>query len=144
VMPMQMVVARSMTDRRTTMYLLAAFAGFALVLAAIGLYSVLSYGVRRRVREIGIRMALGADGRGVVRMVIADALRPTLVGIVVGLLAAIAIRRVVASLLFGVSPGDPLTFAAVSALLVGVALASSALPAYAATRVDPNLALRDD
>jgi putative ABC transport system permease protein len=89
-------------------------------------------------------MALGADGRGVVRMVIADALRPTLVGIVVGLLAAIAIRRVVASLLFGVSPGDPLTFAAVSALLVGVALASSALPAYAATRVDPNLALRDD
>jgi putative ABC transport system permease protein len=144
VMPMQMVVARSMTDRRTTMYLLAAFAGFALVLAAIGLYSVLAYGVRRRVREIGIRMALGADGRGVVRMVMADALRPTLVGIVVGLLAAIAIRRVVASLLFGVSPGDPLTFAAVSALLVGVALASSALPAYAATRVDPNLALRDD
>ena len=70
------------------MYLLAVFAAFALLLAAIGLYSVLAYGVRRRVREIGIRMALGADGRGVVRMVMSDALRPTLIGIVLGLAAA--------------------------------------------------------
>jgi len=143
-MAMDTVVTRSMSDRRTTMYLLAVFAGFALLLAAIGLYSVLAYGVRRRVREIGIRMALGADRRGVVRMVIVDALRPTLVGIVVGLAAALAIRRVVASLLFGVSPGDPLTFAAVSGLLLLVALVSSALPAYSATRVDPIRALRDE
>jgi predicted permease len=144
VMAMEMVLSRSLSDRQLTMYLLAAFAGFALVLAAIGLYSVLAYGVRRRVREIGIRMALGADGRGVVRMVMADALRPTLVGIVLGLAAALTIRRVVESLLFGVSPADPLTFAAVSALLVGVALASSAVPAYWATRIDPNAALRDE
>ncbi len=144
VMPMEMVVTRSMSDRQFTMYLLAAFAAFALVLAAIGLYSVLAYGVRRRVREIGIRMALGAGARGVVRMVVADALRPTLIGIAVGLAAAIGIRRVIASLLFGVNPGDPPTFAAVAALLLVVALAASALPAYSATRIDPNLALRDE
>jgi putative ABC transport system permease protein len=141
---MEMVVSRSFANRRATMYLLAAFAAFALVLAAVGLYSVLAYGVRRRVREIGIRMALGADRRGVVRMVIADALRPTIIGLVVGVVAALAIRRVVESLLFGVGPGDPLTFAAVSTLLVVVALGASALPAYSATRVDPMLALRDE
>jgi putative ABC transport system permease protein len=144
VMAMEMVVRRSVADRRATMYLLAVFAAFALVLAAVGLYSVLAYSVRRRVREIGIRMALGADRRGVVQMVIADALRPTIVGLVVGIAAALAIRRVVESLLFGVSPSDPATFAAVSALLVIVALGASALPAYAATRVDPMLALRDE
>jgi predicted permease len=144
VLPMEMVISRSVANRRATMYLLAAFAAFALVLAAVGLYSVLAYSVRRRVREIGIRMALGADRRGVVRMVIADALRPTIVGLVAGVLAAIAIRRVVESLLFGVSPSDPVTFAAVSALLVVVALGASALPAYSATRVDPMLALRDE
>jgi putative ABC transport system permease protein len=144
IMPMEMVVARSISDRQFTMYLLAAFAGFALVLAAVGLYSVLAYGVRRRVREIGIRMALGADGRGVVRMVVTDALRPTVVGIALGLTAALAIRRVVESLVYGVSSGDPLTLGAVSALLMGVALASSALPAYWATRIDPNTALRDE
>ena len=77
-------------------------------------------------------------------MVIADALRPTIVGLVVGVVAAMAIRRVVESLLFGVSPSDPATFAAVSALLVVVALGASALPAYSATRVDPMLALRDE
>jgi putative ABC transport system permease protein len=137
-------VTRSISDRQFTMYLLAAFAGFALALAAIGLYSVLAYGVRRRVREIGIRMALGADGRGVVRMVVTDALRPTVVGIALGLTAALAIRRVVESLVYGVSSGDPLTLGAVSALLMGVALASSALPAYWATRIDPNTALRDE
>ena len=138
------VVTRSMSDRQFTMYLLSAFAAFALVLAAVGLYSVLAYGVRRRVREIGIRMALGAGARGVVRMVVADALRPTLIGIVVGLAAAVAIRRVIASFLFGVQPGDPATFAAVAGLLLVVALAASALPAYSATRIDPNLALRDE
>jgi len=144
VMSMNTVVAHSLTDRQLTMYLLAAFAGFALLLAAIGLYSVLAYGVRQRIREIGIRIALGAGTRGVVRMVIGDALRPTLIGIVVGLLAAVTLRRVVGSLLFGVSPGDPATFAAVAGLLVAVALGSSALPAYSATRVDPSSALREE
>jgi putative ABC transport system permease protein len=144
VMPMEMVVTRSMSDRQFTMYLLSAFAAFALVLAAIGLYSVLAYGVRRRVREIGIRMALGAGARGVVRMVVADALRPTLIGIAAGLAAAIATRRVIAGLLFGVNPGDPATFAGVAALLLVVAMGASALPAYWATKIDPNLALRDE
>jgi ABC-type antimicrobial peptide transport system permease subunit len=144
VMAMDMVVSRSMSDRQLTMYLLASFAAFALVLAAIGLYSVLAYGVRGRVREIGIRIALGADRRGLVRMVVADALRPTLVGVVIGLAAALAMGRVVQSLLFGVSPSDPTTWAGVSLLIVAVALAASALPAYAATRVDPILALREE
>ena len=139
-----MVVRRSMSDRQLTMYLLASFAAFALALAAIGLYSVLAYGVRRRVREIGIRIALGADRRGVVRMVVADALRPTFLGIVIGLAAALVMGRLVESLLFGVSPSDPTTWAGVSLLLVVVALVASALPAYAATRVDPMLALRDE
>jgi putative ABC transport system permease protein len=144
VMAMDMVVSRSMSDRQLTMYLLASFAAFALVLAAIGLYSVLAYGVRGRVREIGIRIALGADRRGLVRMVVADALRPTLVGVVIGLAAALAMGRVVQSLLFGVSPSDPTTWAGVSLLIVAVALAASALPAYSATRVDPILALREE
>ena len=144
VISMPAIVSRSTADRQFTMYLLSAFAAFALALAAIGLYSVLAYGVRRRVREIGIRMALGADRRGVVRMVVGEALRPTLVGFAAGLAAAFAIRRVVEGLIYGVSPGDPWTFTAVSALLLAVALASSAVPAYAATKVDPMRALRDD
>jgi predicted permease len=142
-MPMETVVARSTSDRRFTMLLLAAFAGLALVLAAVGIYSVLAYAVRRRVREIGIRLALGADRRGVVRMVISDALHPTIVGLALGLAGAIAVRRVMASLLFGIGPGDPLTFAAVSTLLVVVALVSSALPAYRAAQVDPIVTLRE-
>ena len=111
------------------MYLLAAFAGFALVLAAIGMLQrarLRAYG--RPCAGIGIRMALGADARGVVRMVVADALRPTLVGIVVGLAVAMALRRVIASLLFGVSPGDPATFGGVAVLLVAMALAAARCP----------------
>ena len=110
----------------------------------MGIYSVLAYAVRRRVREIGIRMALGADRRGVVRMVIADALRPTLLGIGIGLAGAVAVRGVMGSLVYGVGAGDPLTLAAVAGLLLLVALASSALPAYRATRVDPVIALREE
>jgi putative ABC transport system permease protein len=144
VLPMEFIVARSMADRRVTMFLLAAFAGLALLLAAVGIYSVLAYAVRRRVREIGIRIALGADGGGVVRMVVTDALRPTLLGLALGLVGAVAIRGVMASLVYGVAAGDPLTFAAVSALLLGVALAATALPAYGASRVDPVVALRDE
>ena len=144
VMPMETVITRSVSDRRFTMYLMGAFAALALTLAAIGIYSVLAYAVRRRLREIGIRLALGAGRRGVLRMVIADALRPTLLGVAVGLAGAIAIRRVMESQIFGVSAGDPVTFAAVAILLVGVAIASSAVPAYRATKVDPIVALRDE
>lgn len=144
VMAMEQVVTRSTSNQRFTMLLLVAFAAVALVLAAVGIYSVLAYAVRRRMREIGIRVALGADRRGVVRMVVADALRPTLLGVLLGLAGAVAIRRVMASLLFGVSSGDPLTFASVATLLLVVALAASALPAYRATQVDPVVTLRDE
>ena len=144
VMPMETVMERSTSASRFTMLLLAAFAGLALLLAAVGIYSVLAYAVRRRVREIGIRMALGANREGVIRMVLADALRPTLAGIVLGLAGAVAMRRVMASLIFGVSPGDPVTFAAVATLLLLVAVTASALPAYRATQVDPVNTLRDE
>jgi len=100
--------------------------------------------VRRRLREIGIRLALGADGRSVVGMVVSDALRPTLAGLGLGLAGAVAVRSVMASLLFGVGPGDPLTFAAVCALLLAVAVLASAVPAWQATRVDPTTTLRED
>jgi predicted permease len=144
IMPMETIVAKSTSDRRFTMFLLAAFAALALFLAAIGIYSVLTYAVRRRMREIGIRMALGADRQGVMRMVVADALRPTLLGVGLGLAGATAIRGVMGSLLFGVTPGDPVTFGAVATLLLLVAVAASALPAYRATQVDPVTTLRDE
>lgn len=144
VRPMETVVSESTSDRRVTMYLLAGFALLALVLAAVGIYSVLAYAVRRRIREIGIRMALGAGGRSVLRMVVADAVKPTLVGVGLGLAGALALRNVMATLLFGVRPSDPLTLAAVSAVLLSVAVMASALPAYRATRVDPIVALRDE
>jgi ABC-type antimicrobial peptide transport system permease subunit len=126
------------------MWLLAAFAGVALLLAAIGIYGVLAYAVRRRLREIGIRVALGADRGTVVGMVVADALPPTLVGVALGLAGTVAIRRVMASLVFGVTPGDPLTFIAVCALLTAVATGASALPAWQATRVNPTTTLREE
>jgi putative ABC transport system permease protein len=143
-LPMEAVVAQSTTDQRFTMWLLAAFAGVAVLLAAIGIYGVLAYAVRRRLREIGIRIALGADRVVVVGMVVADALPPTLVGVALGLAGTVAIRHVMATLIFGVTPGDPLTFLAVCALLTGVALGASALPAWQATRVNPATTLRED
>jgi ABC-type antimicrobial peptide transport system permease subunit len=105
---------------------------------------VLAYAVRRRLREIGIRIALGADRRTVVGMVVGDALRPTLVGVALGVTGAVAIRRVMASLVFGVTPADPLTLLAVCALLTAVATAACALPAWQATRIDPTTTLRED
>jgi putative ABC transport system permease protein len=143
-LPMEAVVAQSTTEQRFTMWLLAAFAGVALLLAAIGIYGVLAYAVRRRLREIGIRVALGADRGTVVGMVVADALPPTLVGVALGLAGTVAIRRVMASLVFGVTPGDPLTFIAVCALLTAVATGASALPAWQATRVNPTTTLREE
>jgi ABC-type antimicrobial peptide transport system permease subunit len=116
----------------------------ALLLAAIGIYGVLAYAVRRRLREIGIRLALGADRAVVVGMVVADALPPTLAGVALGLAGTVAIRHVMASLVFGVTPGDPLTLLAVCALLTGVAAGASALPAWQATRVNPTTTLRED
>src|SRR5437763_402818 len=144
VMSMNDVIAQSVSPLRFNMLLLACFAGLALVLAAVGIYSVLSYTVRRRGREIGIRMALGASHSAVVRMGLTDGLKPILMGIALGLVAAIALSRVVASLIFGVRATDPLTFAAVALLLMLVGVFATIVPPYRATRIEPVRILREE
>jgi len=141
---MEGLISASVSPQRFNMLLLGAFAGLALVLAAVGIYSVLSYTVRRRVREIGIRMALGATHRDVLSMVVADGMKPILAGVGIGLAAALALGRVVSSLIFGVRATDPLTFAMVAALLVAVGLLATVIPAYRATRVEPVRTLREE
>ncbi|HET9165280.1 MAG TPA: ABC transporter permease, partial [Candidatus Angelobacter sp.] len=143
-MTMDQFMAESISPQRFNMLLLATFAGLALVLAAIGIYSVLSYAVRRRVREIGIRMALGAQIRDVLRLVVFEGMKPAVVGMAIGLTGALLLGRVLAKLVFGVKTTDPATFAAVSILLMAVALLATAVPAYRATRVDPMRTLRDE
>jgi putative ABC transport system permease protein len=138
------VIAKSMSPQSFNMMLLAAFAGLALLLAAVGIYGVLSYTVRRRVREIGIRMALGASQSDILRLVVADGMKPILIGVALGVIAALALSRLVASLLFGVPATDPLTFTAVTLLLVVVGIAANTLPAYRATRVEPTQTLREE
>ena len=113
-----------------------------MILAAIGIYSVLSYSVRRRVQEIGIRLALGARLSDVLRMVIVEGMKPTLLGVTVGIVGALALGRVMSSLIYGVKPTDPLTFLAVAAVLAMVALLATFIPAYRAAKVDPMVALR--
>jgi putative ABC transport system permease protein len=141
---MQDTIDESLLQQRFTMLLLSSFAGLALLLAAVGIYSVLAYTVRSRVREIGIRMALGAQIRDVVGMVVADGLKPTCIGVVVGLAGAMALGRVISNLIYGVAASDPLTIAAVTLLLGLVALFASIIPAYRATRVDALRALREE
>ncbi len=137
VLTMDEILAETLAQRRFSMLLLAAFAGLALVLAAVGIYSVLSYSVGRRAREIGIRMALGAEVHDVLRLIVAEGMRPALLGMAAGLAAALALGRLLASLLYGVTASDPATLAAVSLLLLGVALLASLLPAYRAARIEP-------
>jgi putative ABC transport system permease protein len=144
VMSMNEIIAQSVSPQRFNMLLLACFAGLALVLAAVGIYSVLSYTVRRRVREIGIRMALGASNQDVIRMILADGLKPILFGVMLGLGAALALGRVVSSLIYGVRATDPLTFAAVALLLLIVGIFATIIPAYRATRIEPVRILREE
>ena len=144
VFSMNQLIANSLSPRRSNMLLLAAFAGLALVLTAVGIYSVLSYAVRRRVREIGIRMALGASHSDVLKMIVTDGMKPIFLGVAIGFAAALALGRVVSSLIYGVRPTDPLTFAMVALLLVVVGLLATAVPAYRATRVEPICTLRDE
>jgi putative ABC transport system permease protein len=120
----------------------AVFGGIALFLAAIGVYGVISYGVSQRTQEIGVRVALGAGRRHVVGMVIRQGLSLAGLGIGLGLAGAFGVTRVVSSLLFGVSPQDPVSFAAVALFLSAVAVLASYMPARRATRVDPIVALR--
>ena len=144
ILTMQDVIGASLSQQRFNMLLLAVFAGLALLLAAIGIYSVLSYSVKRRVREIGIRMALGAEVGDVLRLIVIEGMRPTLIGLAIGLAGALALGRVLANLIYGVKPTDPITFGAVSVLLAGVALFASIIPAYRATRVEPMKTLREE
>jgi len=136
------LVTNSMSQQRSNMLLLGSFAGLALLLAAIGIYSVLSYSVKRRVQEIGIRLALGARIEDVLRMVIVEGMKPTLLGVVIGAVGALAMGHVLSSLIYGVKPTDPVTFLAVAVLLGAIALMASVIPAYRAAKVDPMVALR--
>jgi putative ABC transport system permease protein len=142
ILTMEELVANSVTQQRFNMLLLGAFAGLAVLLAAVGIYSVLSYSVKRSVREIGIRLALGARVGDVLRMVVLEGMKPTLLGVVVGTVGALALGRALSSLIYEVKPTDPLTFLAVTALLAAIALLATIIPAYRAAKVDPMVALR--
>jgi putative ABC transport system permease protein len=139
---MRSIMAASTAPRRFYAQLLSIFASLALVLALLGIYGVVSYSLAQRTREIGIRMALGAKERDVLRLVLAEGLRMIFVGGLLGLAAAFAATRVLRNLLFEVTPTDPGTFIALLFLLAGVALFASYIPARRATKVDPLVALR--
>ena len=139
---METIVSESVARQRFSMLLLGIFAGLALVLAAVGIYGVMSYSVAQRTREIGIRMALGAQRTDVLKLTIGQGLKLVLTGVVIGLAAAFVLTRVMSSLLFGISATDPITFITISLVLVSVAVLASYIPALRATRVDPMFALR--
>ncbi|HEY6253265.1 MAG TPA: ABC transporter permease [Candidatus Angelobacter sp.] len=139
---MDQLVSDDVSIRRITLILLGMFSGLALLLAAIGIYGVLSYAVALRTREIGIRLALGAQRADVLRLVIGQGVRLAVVGVTLGLLTALALTRLMSTLLFGVSANDPLTFASVAVVLTIVALTACYIPARRAMRVDPIIALR--
>jgi predicted permease len=144
---MEEIVSNSMTSQRLPMTLLGVFAALALVLAAVGIYGVISYAMAQRVQEIGVRMALGAGKWAIFRMVLAQGLRLALTGIVIGALGALILTRAVSSfssLLYGVGTGDPVTFVSVSFMLLGVSLLACYIPARRATKVDPLQALRHE
>jgi putative ABC transport system permease protein len=138
------VVARSLAARRLSMILLGMFAALALLLACVGIYGVISYLVGQRTREIGLRMALGAQRSDVIRLVLGEGARMALLGVVVGIGGAFAMTRLMANQLFGITAQDPLTFVAVGTLLTLVALFACYLPARRAVHVDPLVALRRD
>jgi putative ABC transport system permease protein len=139
---MDELLAGTLSRSRFTMLVLGVFAALALMLACVGIYGVIAYSVTQRTQEFGIRMALGANRGDVFRLVLGQGTRLTLLGISLGIVAALVVTRLMATLLYGVSATDPLTFAAVALLLAVVALAACYIPARRATRVDPIVALR--
>jgi ABC-type antimicrobial peptide transport system permease subunit len=144
ILTMDAVLTNSLSQPRFNMLLLGVFAGLALLLAAVGIYSVLSYSVRRRVPEIGIRLALGARLSDVLRMVVLEGMKPALLGVAIGVTGALLMGRVMASLMFQVKPTDPVTYVSVAGLLGLIALLACMIPAYRASRVDPVVALRNE
>jgi putative ABC transport system permease protein len=143
---MSQIASASLAQRRFTVWLLSLFAAVALVLAAVGVYGVMAYSVTQRNREIGIRIALGARARDVIRLIVGRGMVLALTGVVAGLIAAVALMRLarglLSSLLFDVSATDPLTFSVIALLLALVALLACWIPARRATKVDPMIALR--
>jgi predicted permease len=137
-------VGATLTQHRFNMQLLTIFGMLALVLCTIGIYSVLAYSVKRRMREIGVRLALGASMRDVAGLVVLQGMKPTLAGVGIGIAAALALGRIASSLIYGVSARDTETFVVVTALLVTVSFAASLVPALRATRVDPLAVLREE
>ena len=137
-------VARSVADRRFVMLVLTAFGAVALLLAAVGIYGVLSYSVARRTKEIGVRVALGAQSTTVLGMVVGDSMRPVLWGSALGILGAIAVSRVLRGLVYGVGVADPVAFGVATVTLIVVALIASWIPARRASKVDPIIALRSE
>ena len=142
VMPMSQLASESLAPLRVLTLLLAAFAGMALALAAVGIYGVISYSSTQRTHEIGIRIALGARSADVLRLVVGQGVRLVLAGLGIGLAGSFGLIRFLSTLLYGVRPSDPVTFTLVSVALAGVALLASYIPARRATKVDPMVALR--
>jgi putative ABC transport system permease protein len=140
--PMEEIGAHALSSARFAFLLIGCFAGLALVLACVGIFGVMAYSVTQRTHEIGIRMALGAQQRDVLHMVLGQGARLLITGVILGWIAAFSLTRVMAGLLYGVHASDPWTFAGVSALLAVVTIAACILPARRATKVDPIVALR--
>jgi putative ABC transport system permease protein len=141
---METIVGFSLAPRRASLTLLGAFAGIAMLLAAIGLYGLIAYSVTQRTQEIGVRMALGARARDVLVMVLCQGLSLAAAGVAAGLLAALLLSRLMTGLLYGVGAADPWTFVVVPLVLALVAVLASVLPARRAARVDPMAALRSE
>jgi putative ABC transport system permease protein len=144
VQTLESIVSASVANRRSTMSLFLSFGAAAILLAAVGVYGLVSYSVSQRTYEIGVRMAMGATKRNVVALILTQSLRVALPGIAAGVIAAIVLSRFLSSLLYGVAATDPLTFSAVTLLLLGIAVAASGLPAWRAAQIDPIKALRVD
>jgi putative ABC transport system permease protein len=142
--PLSELVAGALAPRRFSLVLLFAFAAVALLLAAVGIYGVMSYSVSQRTREFGVRMALGAARRDVLQMVLGQGLRLCALGIALGVLAALGLARAISSLVYGVSSTDPLTYLALAAAVAAVALVATWLPARRAVKVPPSIALGAD
>ncbi len=144
VRPMEEIVSRSISKQRLTMFLLTAFSGLALVLSSVGIYGVISYLTGQRTHEIGVRVALGASSSDVLRMVLGEGMRITLIGVAIGLAAAFGLTRLITTIIYGVGVTDPITFATVAILLSAIALFACYIPARRAMRVDPMIALRHE